>query len=166
VTPRTLPGSGGAYFVRGSGHDKHGAYTEAPDKYQEVVDRLARKHTAAALHVPAPIVHRRKGARIGVVCLGSGDLAVREAADLLEDKGIVVDVMRVRGFPFPPAVRAFLEEHDVCFVVEQNRDGQLRSLLTLETGVSSSRLRSVLSYGGFPLSAQTVVDSITAQTGE
>jgi 2-oxoglutarate ferredoxin oxidoreductase subunit alpha len=166
VTPRTLPGSGGAYFVRGSGHDKHGAYTEAPDKYQEVVDRLARKHTAAALHVPAPIVHRRKGARIGVVCLGSGDLAVREAADLLEEKGIVVDVMRVRGFPFPPAVRAFLEEHDVCFVVEQNRDGQLRSLLTLETGVSGARLRSVLSYGGFPLSAQTVVDSISAQTGE
>jgi 2-oxoglutarate ferredoxin oxidoreductase subunit alpha len=166
VTPRTLPGSGGAYFVRGSGHDKHGAYTEAPDKYQEVVDRLARKHTAAALHVPAPVVHRRKGARIGVVCLGSGDLAVREAADMLEEKGIVVDVMRVRGFPFPPAVRAFLEEHDVCFVVEQNRDGQLRSLLTLETGVSGARLRSVLSYGGFPLSAQTVVDSISAQTGE
>jgi 2-oxoglutarate ferredoxin oxidoreductase subunit alpha len=166
VTPRTLPGSGGAYFVRGSGHDKHGAYTEAPDKYQEVVDRLARKHTAAALHVPAPVVHRRKGARIGVVCLGSGDLAVREAADMLEGKGIVVDVMRVRGFPFPPAVRAFLEEHDVCFVVEQNRDGQLRSLLTLETGVSGARLRSVLSYGGFPLSAQTVVDSISAQTGE
>ena len=166
VTPRTLPGSGGAYFVRGSGHDKHGAYTEAPDKSQEVVDRLARKHTAAALHVPAPVVHRRKGARIGVVCLGSGDLAVREAADMLEEKGIVVDVMRVRGFPFPPAVRAFLEEHDVCFVVEQNRDGQLRSLLTLETGVSGARLRSVLSYGGFPLSAQTVVDSISAQTGE
>jgi 2-oxoglutarate ferredoxin oxidoreductase subunit alpha len=168
VTPRTLPGSapGGAYFVRGSGHDKHGAYTEAPDKYQEVVDRLARKHTAAALHVPAPLLHRRAGARIGVVCLGSGDLAVREAADLLEDKGIVVDVMRVRGFPFPPAVRAFLEEHDVCFVVEQNRDAQLRSLLTLETGVSGARLRSVLSYGGFPLSAQTVVDSISAQTGE
>ncbi len=168
VTPRTLPGAGpgGAYFVRGSGHDKHGAYTEAPDKYQEVVDRLARKHTAAALHVPAPVVHRRKGARVGVVCLGSGDLPVREAADLLETRGIVVDVMRVRGFPFPPAVRAFLDEHDVCFVVEQNRDAQLRSLLTLETGVSGARLRSVLSYGGFPLSAQTVVDSITAQTGE
>jgi 2-oxoglutarate ferredoxin oxidoreductase subunit alpha len=167
VTPRTLPGAGpgGAYFVRGSGHDKSGAYTELPDKYQEVVDRLSRKHTAAALHVPAPLVQRRDGARIGVVCIGSGELAVHEAAHLLEEKGIIVDVMRVRGFPFPPPVRAFLDEHDICFVVEQNRDGQLRSLLTLETGVSSSRLRSVLSYGGFPLSAQTVVDSITTQTG-
>jgi 2-oxoglutarate ferredoxin oxidoreductase subunit alpha len=167
VTPRTLPGAGpgGAYFVRGSGHDKDGAYTELPDKYQEVVDRLSRKHTAAALHVPAPLVLSRKGARIGVVCLGSGELAVHEAAHLLEEKDIIVDVMRVRGFPFPPAVRAFLDEHDICFVVEQNRDAQLRSLLVLETGVSSARLRSVLSYGGFPLSAQTVVDSITVQTG-
>jgi 2-oxoglutarate ferredoxin oxidoreductase subunit alpha len=167
VTPRTLPGAGpgGAYFVRGSGHDKHGAYTELPDKYQEVVDRLSRKHTAAALHVPAPVVERREGARIGVVCVGGCDLAVREAAGVLADKGIVVDVMRVRGFPFAPAVTAFLDEHDVCFVVEQNRDAQLRSLLVLETGVSSARLRSVLSYGGVPLSAQTVVDSITAQTG-
>jgi 2-oxoglutarate ferredoxin oxidoreductase subunit alpha len=167
VTPRTLPGADprGAYFVRGSGHDKHGAYTELPDKYQEVVDRLARKHTAAALHVPAPVVERRDGARIGVICLGSGDLAVREAAEALADKGVMVDVMRVRGFPFPPVVQAFLEEHDVCFVVEQNRDAQLRSLLVLETGVSSARLRSVLVYGGFPLSAKHVVDSILTQTG-
>ncbi len=167
VTPRTLPGAGpgGAYFVRGSGHDKFGGYTETPDKYQEVVDRLARKHTAAALHVPAPVVDRRPGARIGVVCIGSGELAVQEAAEQLAERGVLVDVMRVRGFPFPPTVSAFLEEHDVCFVVEQNRDAQLRSLLVLETGVAKSRVRSVLSYGGFPLSAQTVVDSITAQTG-
>jgi 2-oxoglutarate ferredoxin oxidoreductase subunit alpha len=167
VTPRTLPGAGpgGAYFVRGSGHDRNGAYTELPDKYQEVVDRLARKHQAAALHVPAPVVHRTEGARIGVVSIGSGDLAVREAAEILAGRGLPVDLMRVRGFPFPPAVTAFLEEHDVCFVVEQNRDAQLRSLLRLETGVSGARLRSVLVYGGFPLSAQQVVDSVLEQTG-
>ncbi len=167
VTPRTLPGGGphGAYFVRGSGHDAQGAYTELPDKYQQVVDRLSRKHTASALHLPAPVVHRRKGARIGVVSLGSGDLAVREAAELLADKGVIVDVMRVRGFPFPPTVRAFLDEHEMCFVVEQNRDAQLRSLLVLETGVSTARLRSVLVYGGLPLSAKHVVDSVLTQTG-
>ena len=167
VTPRTLPGAapGGAYFVRGSGHDKRGAYTEVPDKYQEVVDRLAHKHTAAALHLPAPVLHRRKGARIGVVCIGSGDLAVREAAELLAARDLPVDVMRVRGFPFPPSVRAFLDEHEILFVVEQNRDAQLRSLLVLETGVSTARLHSVLVYGGFPLSAQQVVDSIVTQTG-
>jgi 2-oxoglutarate ferredoxin oxidoreductase subunit alpha len=165
VTPRTLPGSGGAYFVRGSGHDKYGGYTELPDKYQEVVDRLARKHTAAALHVPAPVVETRPGARIGIVCIGSGELAVREAAEVLAEHDLPVDIMRVRGFPFPPVVRAFLEEHTECFVVEQNRDAQLRSLLVLETGVSANRLRSVLVYGGLPLSAQQVVDSILTQTG-
>jgi 2-oxoglutarate ferredoxin oxidoreductase subunit alpha len=167
VTPRTLPGAhpGGAYFVRGSGHDKRGAYTEAPDSYQQVVDRLSSKHAAAALHVPAPVVHRREGARIGVVSLGSGDLAVLEAAELLAQRGVVIDVMRVRGFPFPASVRAFLDEHEMCFVVEQNRDAQLRSLLVLETGVSTARLRSVLVYGGLPLSAQHVVDSILTQTG-
>ena len=167
VTPRTLPGAGagGAYFVRGSGHDAQGGYTELPDKYQQVVDRLKHKHTAAALHVPPPVMHRRGGARIGVVSIGSGDLAVREAAELLAEKGINVDVMRVRGFPFPPAVRAFLDEHEQVFVVEQNRDAQLRSLLVLETGVSVARLRSVLVYGGMPLSAKLVVDDILNQTG-
>jgi 2-oxoglutarate ferredoxin oxidoreductase subunit alpha len=167
VTPRTLPGGDplGAYFVRGSGHDKFGGYTESPDKYQQVVDRLKSKHTAAAMHVPKPLFYRQRGARIGVVCIGSGDLAVREAAELLGDRGVLIDVMRVRGFPFPPTVRAFLDEHETCFVVEQNRDAQLRSLLVLETGVSTARLRSVLAYGGFPLSAQTVVDSIIEQIG-
>jgi 2-oxoglutarate/2-oxoacid ferredoxin oxidoreductase subunit alpha len=168
VTPRTLPGVDrlGAYFVRGSGHDSFGAYTELPDKYQEVVDRLTRKHTAAALHVPPPVVHRCDGARIGLVCLGSGELAVHEAAELLAASDVVVDVMRIRGFPFPPAVHAFLDEHDVSFVVEQNRDAQLRSLLVLETETAAERLRSVLVYGGLPLSAAHVVDGVLAQIGE
>jgi 2-oxoglutarate ferredoxin oxidoreductase subunit alpha len=166
VTSRTLPGVGpnAAYFVRGSGHDSKGAYTEVPDKYQEVVDRLARKHTAAALHIPAPVIERRPGARLGVICIGGGELAVREAGVLLAERGVAVDVMRVRGFPFPPSVKAFIEEHDLCFVVEQNRDAPRRSHLRLETGVSGARLRSVLVYGGFPLSAGDVVDSILKQT--
>src|SRR6202453_2830687 len=85
VTPRTLPGSHskGAYFVRGSGHDKYGRYTEIPDQYQEVIDRLKLKHAAAAIHVPAPVIERRDGATIGVITLGSCDLAVREALDEL-----------------------------------------------------------------------------------
>jgi 2-oxoglutarate ferredoxin oxidoreductase subunit alpha len=167
VTPRTLPGAGAgsAYFVRGSGHDASGGYTELPDKYQQVVDRLKHKHAAAALHVPPPVMHRRVGSRIGVVSIGSGDLAVREAAELLAERGIEIDVMRVRGFPFPPAVRAFLDEHEQVFVVEQNRDAQLRSLLVLETGVSANRLRSVLVYGGLPITADQIVDSILTQTG-
>lgn len=168
VTPRTLPGVDprGAYFVRGSGHDRNGAYTELPDKYQQVVDRLRRKQDAAAAHVPPPVLTTRDGARIGVVSIGSGDRAVREAAELLAADGLDVDVMRVRGFPFPPSVREFLDAHDVSYVVEQNRDAQLRSLLLLETGVPVEKLRSVLAYGGMPLSAAQVVDGVLIQEKE
>jgi 2-oxoglutarate ferredoxin oxidoreductase subunit alpha len=165
VAARTLPGVSekAAYFTRGSGHDKYGGYTELPREYQEVVDRLAKKHAAAAAHMPPPVVERRDGATIGVVSLGSCDPAVREALDLLADSGLPLDFLRIRGFPFAPEVRAFLDDHELTFVVEQNRDAQLRSLLTIETGVEPAKLRSVLVYGGFPLSASQVVEGITAQ---
>ena len=168
VAARTLPGVDpkAAYFTRGSGHAKTGAYTEIPDEYQEVVDRLARKHKASAKFVPAPLVIKRAGARIGIVTLGGCDLAVREGVELLAERGIEADFMRVRGFPFDDEVEAFLEDHDVNFVVEQNRDAQLKSLLTLETGIAKEKLRSVLVYGGFPLSAKHVVEGITSQMGE
>ena len=165
VTPRTLPGSNskGAYFIRGSGHDKFGRYTEKPDEYQEVVDRLKKKHASAATHVPAPVIERRSGATVGIITLGGCDLAVREAVEQLDEFGIVADFMRVRGFPFVESVRQFVEEHDECFVVEQNRDAQLRSLISIETGVAIERMKSLLAYGGFPLSAAQVVDGITTQ---
>jgi 2-oxoglutarate ferredoxin oxidoreductase subunit alpha len=165
VTPRTLPGSNskGAYFIRGSGHDKFGHYTEIPDQYQEVVDRLKLKHAAAASHVPSPIIERREGATVGVITIGSCDLAVREALDELAERGIVGDFLRVRGFPFVADVREFVESHERCFVVEQNRDAQLRSLIAIETGVAPERMSSVLAYGGFPLSAQQVVNSVLTQ---
>jgi 2-oxoglutarate ferredoxin oxidoreductase subunit alpha len=162
VTPRTVPGSDekGAYFIRGSGHDKFGKYTENADDYQEVVDRLKKKHAAAAPHVPAPIVERTKGATVGIITLGGCDLAVREAMHELSARGVPADYMRVRGFPFVAEVRAFAEEHGLCFVVEQNRDAQLRSLLSIETGFPIESLHSVLAYGGFPLSARQVVDGV------
>jgi 2-oxoglutarate ferredoxin oxidoreductase subunit alpha len=165
VTPRTLPGSHakGAYFIRGSGHDKYGHYTEVPDEYQEVIDRLRLKHAASAPYVPGPIIERRAGANVGVITIGSCDLAVREALEELEAQGVVADFMRVRGFPFVEDVRRFVEEHQRCFVVEQNRDAQLRSLIGIETGVAMEKMSSVLAYGGFPLSAQQVVDSVLTQ---
>ncbi|HWD24741.1 MAG TPA: 2-oxoacid:acceptor oxidoreductase subunit alpha [Acidimicrobiales bacterium] len=165
VAPRTLPGvdSKGAYFVRGSGHDKYGTYTEVPDEYQEVVDRLAKKHTAAAAHMPAPVIERRPGATIGVVTVGGCELAVREALELLTEAGLAIDSMRIRGFPFCHTVSEFLDDHDVNFVVEQNRDGQLRSLLKIETDVPDAKLRSIRVYGGFPLSAEHVVHGVTSQ---
>jgi 2-oxoglutarate ferredoxin oxidoreductase subunit alpha len=171
VTPRTLPGVDpkAAYFTRGSGHTRAGAYTEIPDEYQEVVDRLARKHKAAAQCVPEPLIVRnrdRQGEAIGIVTLGGCDLAVREALDLLPQHGITADYMRIRGFPFSEAVEQFLEQHEVNFIVEQNRDAQLRSLLTLETAVAKEKLCSVLVYGGFPLSARHVIEGIISQMGE
>ena len=88
---------------------------------------------------------------------------MREALDILESRGVPADYMRVRGFPFDEPVEAFLDSHEFCFVVEQNRDAQLRALLTLETSVPKEKLRSVLVYGGFPLSARRVVDEILDQ---
>jgi 2-oxoglutarate ferredoxin oxidoreductase subunit alpha len=165
VTPRTIPGSDekGAYFIRGSGHDKFGKYTENPVFYQEVVDRLKKKHASAAKHLPAPIIERMEGATIGIITVGGCDLAVREAIELLAQQGIRADYLRVRGFPFVSEIREFAERHGGCFVVEQNRDGQLRSLISIETGVPIELLHSVLAYGGFPLSAQQVVDGVHAE---
>jgi 2-oxoglutarate ferredoxin oxidoreductase subunit alpha len=164
VPPRTLPGVDptGAYVTRGSGHNKYGAYTEIPSEYQEVVDRLARKHKAAATLL-SPAIHAREGAQLGIITVGGCDAAVREAVDRLAENGIAMDYMRIRGFPFHPSIEEFLYAHEICFIVEQNRDAQLRSLLTLETCVPKSRLRSVLVYGGFPLSASHVTESVTKQ---
>jgi len=165
VVARTLPGisSKGAFFTRGSGHNKHGIYTETPEEYQEVVDRLLKKHKAAAEFVPAPVVRKREGARIGVLTIGGCDPAVSEAVDLLALRGIELDYMRLRGFPFCRDVERFIADHDFSFVVEQNRDAQLHSLLILETSQPKDKFRSVLVYGGFPLSAKHVVDGIARQ---
>jgi 2-oxoglutarate ferredoxin oxidoreductase subunit alpha len=165
VAPRTLPGvdARGAYVTRGSGHNKYGGYTETPSEYQEVVDRLTRKHKAAAKFVPLPRIDRRAEARFGVITIGGCAPAVLEAMELLCEREIPADYMRICGFPFDKSVEAFLYGHDFCFVVEQNRDAQLRSLLLLETCVPKDRLRSVLVYGGFPLSASNVVEGIMKQ---
>jgi 2-oxoglutarate ferredoxin oxidoreductase subunit alpha len=166
VAARSLPGvhSKGAFFTRGSGHNKLGGYTEIPDEYQEVVDRLARKHKAAAKAVPAPVIRTQAGATFGIITVGGCDLAVREAIEILAERGVVADFMRVRGFPFDDNVESFLRAHDRMFVVEQNRDAQLRTLLVMETSVEGlkEKLTSVLVYGGFPLSSRHVIDAVTA----
>ena len=163
VAARTLPGvhPKGAFFTRGSGHNKFGGYTETPDEYQEVMDRLLRKHKAAAKFVPAPIIQRRPGAQLRRRHhrrLRPG--GARSARYSRRTRQSLADFMRIRGFPFDEAVEAFLDEHEFSFVVEQNRDAQLRSLLTLETSVPKDKLRSVLVYGGFPLSARHVIDGV------
>ena len=165
VAARTLPGVSqkGAYFTRGSGHNKFGGYTEIPDEYQEVMDRLKKKHAAAAKFIPEPEYVPREGAKFGVIAMGGCDPAVREALDQLDRQGTPADYLRIRGFPFGEVVERFLAKHDFYFVVEQSRDAQLRSLLILETAVPKEKLRSVLVYGGFPLSSRHVVQGILSQ---
>ena len=165
VAARTLPGVDpkGAYFTRGSGHDKLGGYTETPDDYREVMDRLKKKHAAAAKFVPESLVERKAGARFGVIGLGGTGEALHEAMDVLEKQGIPADYLRIRGFPFDQITQDFLASHEFCFVVEQNRDAQLRALLLLETEVPKEKLRSILVYGGFPLSTRHAVEKILEQ---
>ena len=169
VAARTLPGAHprGGYFTRGSGHDKNAAYTEDSAEYLEVVDRLARKLVTAASAVPAPELHNQSdgdAAEIGIISVGGCHSAVLEALDRLRAAGHSVDYMRIRAFPFPPSVRDFIETHERCYVVEQNRDGQLRSLLAIETGIARDRMTSILDYGGLPLTADRVVRGVLGES--
>ncbi|HKV96175.1 MAG TPA: 2-oxoacid:acceptor oxidoreductase subunit alpha [Gammaproteobacteria bacterium] len=159
---RTYPGvhPKGAFFVRGSGHNRRGGYTEDADEYKDVLDRLRRKHDTAKELVPAPVIKSRKGVTTAVVSLGSCDAAVREALDVLAREGTEVNYLRVRGFPFSKAVEEFLSQHERIFVVEQNRDAQLRSLLLLETHVEKHRLNSILHYGGMPMDSRCIVEGV------
>jgi len=164
---RTLPGVSPktAYFTRESGHTQYGGYTEDSAEYQIVLDRLKRKFDTAKKLVPSAVFARNEGRDIGVVSIGSCDGAVREALDLLARRGIHADYMRVRAFPFGEEVERFLAEHSLIFVVEQNRDAQFRSLLTLETAVDKSKLRSILHYSGLPMASTVIVDGIVAELG-
>jgi 2-oxoglutarate/2-oxoacid ferredoxin oxidoreductase subunit alpha len=162
---RTLPGvhPKGAYFTRGSGHNRFGGYTEDAEEYADVLDRIDRKIQRAARALPAPIVRTSPGNRMALLTVGGCHAACVEALDLLARDGISLDYMRVRGFPFPDEVAKFIDAHDTTFVVEQNRDGQLRSLLLLETGVEAAKLESVRYYAGFPMSAHHVITGVKAK---
>ncbi|MEE2804202.1 MAG: 2-oxoacid:acceptor oxidoreductase subunit alpha [Pseudomonadota bacterium] len=159
---RSLPGDhpSGAYLIRGSGHNQAGAYTERSDEYIEVMDRLRRKFDTAATLVPGPIIERTPNADMAIVSLGSCDGAIQETRDRLAEKGLASDYMRIRSFPFGDDVRSFVDSHPRVFVVEQNRDAQLRSLLMTETGIAADRLVPVLYYGGEPLSSVDIIDVI------
>jgi len=162
---RTLPGvhPKAAYFTRGSGHTQYGAYTEDAAEYQIVLDRLLKKWATAKRLVPRAVIDATAGSRIGLVSLGSCDGAIREALDVLRQRGVALDYMRVRAFPFSEDVEKFLAAHGVLFVVEQNRDAQLRQLLTLETAVDKAKLRSLLHYSGLPISSDFIVEGVLAE---
>ncbi|HEV8016974.1 MAG TPA: 2-oxoacid:acceptor oxidoreductase subunit alpha [Steroidobacteraceae bacterium] len=162
---RSLPGvhPKAAYFTRGSGHNQYGAYTEDAADYQLVLDRLMKKWATAKRLVPRAVIDATAGSRVGIVSLGSCDGAIREAHDVLKGLGVGVDYMRVRSFPFTEDVERFLAAHELLFVVEQNRDAQLRALLTLETAVDKSKLRSLLHYSGLPIASAFIVEGVLAE---
>jgi 2-oxoglutarate ferredoxin oxidoreductase subunit alpha len=168
ITYRTLPGMHpkAAYFTRGSGHTQYGGYTEDSVEYQIVLDRLKRKFATAKQFVPKAAIDQRGPFEVAIVAIGSSDGAVHEALDILQARGVGVNYMRIRAFPFGREVEDFLDQHEVIFVVEQNRDAQLRSLLTLETGVEKSKLRSILHYSGLSISSECIVNGVMAEVGE
>jgi 2-oxoglutarate ferredoxin oxidoreductase subunit alpha len=165
ITARTLPGvhPRAAYFARGSGHSQYGAYTEDSAEYQQVLDRLLKKWATARKLMPRAVIDTTAGASCGIVSLGSCDGAIREALEVLRARDMGVDYMRVRAFPFGEEVEKFLAAHEVLFVVEQNRDAQLRALLTLETAVDKAKLRSLLHYSGLPISSSFIVEGVLAE---
>jgi len=165
ITYRTFPGvhPKGSYFTRGSGHTKYGAYTENSADYQEVLDRLLVKWETARKLVPEAEIRYSKFNKAGILTLGSGDGGCKEALDRLEAENVKLNYCRVRAFPFTDAVREFIDQHETIYVVEQNRDAQLRTLLVEDIDADKNKLVPILHYDGMPLNAGSVVDGVLAE---
>jgi 2-oxoglutarate ferredoxin oxidoreductase subunit alpha len=162
---RTYPGSHptrGGYFTRGTSRNPYARYSEEGAVYVDNMERLLRKFDTAKTIVPQPVrKDAKRGSRTGVIYYGSTTAAMDEALDLLEAQGKPVNALRVRAFPFPDSVFEFIAEHDRVYVVEQNRDAQLKSLLVNEGGVDPARLPSVLHYDGTPITARFIAGAIS-----
>jgi len=165
VAYRTLPGvhpERGAYFTRGTSRDPYARYSEEGSVYVGNMERLLKKFETAKSLIPAPIARpAKRGTPHGVIYFGSTTPAMHESLELLDAQGIHVDGLRVRGFPFSDEVMAFIEAHETVFVVEQNRDAQLRTLIMVEGGVDPAKLVSVLGYDGSPITARFITDEIS-----
>jgi 2-oxoglutarate ferredoxin oxidoreductase subunit alpha len=167
---RTIPGTmhpKAAYFTRGSGHNDGAAYTERPEEYQAVMERLSRKFENARTLVPAPVVYRNGKSKIGFLAFGSTDFAMRESLDQIEkEHGHGVDYMRIRAYPFAHEIHDFVASHDRVYVVEQNRDAQMASLLKLDLPAEQVvKLRSILHYGGLPIDARSISEEFATKEG-
>jgi 2-oxoglutarate ferredoxin oxidoreductase subunit alpha len=165
---RTIPGTPTpAYFCRGSGHNERGQYSERPGDYQRNMDRLNRKFQTLRQAVPQPVMAMEEGAEIGFIGFGTSHWAIAESRDQLrEESGIKASYLRLRAYPFPASVEAFVRAHQRVYVVEQNRDAQMRSLLQLDLPADlAGRLRSVLHYNGLPIDARSVTDQVLVQEG-
>ena len=168
ITYRSVPGNSmPAYFCRGSGHNEWGQYSERADDYKKNLDRLTRKFETARNWMPAPIVEINRRARVGIIAYGTTHWAVVESRDQLhEEADLRTSYYRLRAYPFRSALASFIERHDRVYVVEQNRDAQMATLMRIELRAElSGRLRSVLHYAGEPIDARTITDDILIQEG-
>ena len=164
---RTYPGTHptrGAFFTRGTSRDRYARYTEEGGPYVDNMERLLKKFETAKSLVPAPVLMRgAQPTRIGVIHYGSTGPSMDEAVKLLAADGVHVDALRVRGFPFSHEVTDFIAAHEIVFVVEQNRDAQLRSLLMIECGIDPAQLVPVLHFDGTPITARFIRKEIAAK---
>ena len=165
---RTVPGDGmPAYFARGSGHNELAQYSERADDYANNLDRLARKFETARTLIPKPVIEEAEGARIGVIGYGTTHWAIVESRDQLkDDSGIRTSYLRLLGYPFGPEVFEFIDRFDRVYVVEQNRDGQMLSLLKMECNTAQfAKLRSIRHYVGLPIDGRSVTTELLKQEG-
>ena len=167
---RTLPGTDhpkAAYFTRGSGHNDAAGYTEKPDEYVEVMDRLLRKFESARKLVPAPVVVKNGASKVGFIAYGTTDFALRESMDQIKKEyGKEVDYIRIRAYPFAHEIHDFVASHERVYVVEQDRDAQLASLLKLDLPAEQvAKLRSILNYNGLPVDARTITEEFATKEG-
>jgi len=165
---RTLPGTrhpAAGYFARGSGHNEKAIYSERPNDYANNMDRLAHKFETARQRVPGPLIQNGRGHEVGILAYGTSHWAVVESLDQLkQEAGIEAGYCRLRAFPFNNEVKDFIRQHERIYVVEQNRDGQMHSLLRMEIDADDvKKLRSVRHYNGIPIDARSITDSIVSQ---
>lgn len=164
ITYRTYPGTHpekGAFFTRGTSHDEYAKYTEDGQVNAENLRRLVKKFSTASKVVPGPVFHQQENSSsMGVIYFGSTSVSMKEALDSLNDMDINLDAMRLRAFPFNLEVWEFIEDHDLIFLVEQNRDGQMKTLIMAEGGISAEKLVSILSYDGQPITAHLISSKI------
>ena len=167
---RTLPGTHpekGAFFTRGTSRDKYAVYTEFGDIYVQNMERLNAKMETAKSYVPAPVTYKAdKKTRDGVIFYGTSTDASLEALDMLADEGLYLDALRLRAFPFSKEVTDFIDSHDRIFVIEQNRDGQMRKLLIIECELNPKKLLSYTHYDGMPMTALGVSGHIAEVLGK
>ena len=165
ITYRTLPGNldpRSGYFARGTSHDEYAHYTEAPDTWERVFNRIAKKFTTALQYLPKAVVDAMDATEVGILSSGSADPAVVEARDMLKEKGIKTDYLRVRSIPFNDEVEQFLKDHRKVFVVEMNRDGQLLQLLTLRFPAQAVKMVKTAHMDGLPLTAKWIFEQLVS----